>query len=413
MSRIIKPQLTPMMEFLLACLSKEHSESKMDFGVFVNQSSFDWNTFIKLVQRHRVFPEVYGYLKNCPPLKVPENIYQTIKGRFERNLQHALKLSAELVRLCKLFEESNIWVLSLKGPPLALELNGNLGLRHAGDIDLLIDKSNIRMSDQLLQEKGYQCLYENIFQSQKRVDRFIKTYHHFTYHHLEYKITLDLHWRLFANPLFLPLDLQQIGNKLRSVTIAETEVKTLPNELNFLYLCAHGSHHNWFRLFWLNDISKILHNKPSLITTNLVELSSRLNARRSLILGCVLANKLLGATVPDFVFSIAEKNNVVCRLTNSTIRDLIQPTNKLDQSGLDRIKNSWNETLLSKKLKFKIGTLYSFSISPLDFQIMNIPDKLFLFYYLLRPFSILLSLLSVKKYFVPSGNKDINAKNCK
>jgi hypothetical protein len=42
------------------------------------------------------------------------------------------------------------------------------------------------------------------------------------------------------------------------VRIGNREIPTFPVEFNWLYLCVHGSHHGWYRLFWLWDFAVII-----------------------------------------------------------------------------------------------------------------------------------------------------------
>ena len=150
------PHFTPEMRLVLACSRASIREEESSQIEKLSHGPIDWKAFIKLVARHRVYPLVYRNLSRHVGNGVPKDVLISLRNRFEKNTRRGLELTAELVRLIKLFEQDGIAVMALKGPALALQVYGDLGLRHAGDLDLLVHPDYVKLADQLLHQCGYE-----------------------------------------------------------------------------------------------------------------------------------------------------------------------------------------------------------------------------------------------------------------
>ena len=59
-------------------------------------------------------------------------------------------------QVCKLFNESKINTLVLKGPILGANLYGDVSLRTSGDLDILIPIQDLEKAEKLLLMQGYE-----------------------------------------------------------------------------------------------------------------------------------------------------------------------------------------------------------------------------------------------------------------
>lgn len=146
-----RSDLPPELRLILACLRVTPNDKETRQIERLSQNGAAWPVFLKLVDRHRVAPLVYTNLSRYAGKTAPAAMMSALRSRFESNARRGLANAAETVRLCQLFQESAIPVLPLKGSVLALQVYGNLGLRHAGDIDLLVAPRHIDLADRLLQ----------------------------------------------------------------------------------------------------------------------------------------------------------------------------------------------------------------------------------------------------------------------
>ena len=68
----------------------------------------------------------------------------------------AIKLSSLTKEISFLFEQHNIPYLVLKGIPLSIQTTGYESSRGLGDLDILIDKSNLKKSIRLLKKYNFE-----------------------------------------------------------------------------------------------------------------------------------------------------------------------------------------------------------------------------------------------------------------
>jgi hypothetical protein len=124
------------------------------------RTGIDWQVFVRLLQWHRLVPQAFATLQRLDPEALPAPVHHALQAHVQYNIQRNLALAAELVRLVQRLREHDIQALPLKGPTLAIYAYGNLGLRHAGDLDILVPQQALRQTIQVLQALGYYCLQE-------------------------------------------------------------------------------------------------------------------------------------------------------------------------------------------------------------------------------------------------------------
>src|SRR4029079_18015131 len=86
---------------------------------------------------------------------VPEQVLAQLAIEFRRNTVRNLYLTGELARILKMFADQAIPALPFKGPLLAQQAYGNLGLRVFQDLDLLIRPRDVARTLAMLASEGY------------------------------------------------------------------------------------------------------------------------------------------------------------------------------------------------------------------------------------------------------------------
>jgi hypothetical protein len=285
-------------EFLLtaACAMWPPSVRRTEAICAAATESIDWMRFLRVATRHRVLGLVHDGLKEIGR-EVPPDIAQELGRRAEALLRDSLAMAAEAIRLQRLFDDAGLPALFLKGASLAVLAYGNLGLRDAKDIDLLVSPETLPSAIALVTRAGYERFDPppNISDAQLRLlmplRRDLGFIHKGTGHQIE------LHWQLFLNPH--ALNESSVMTASRLVPLAENSMlRTLGAEDLFAYLCLHGALHTWNQLKWLADVGALLATVPQGKIEWLHQVAEAKGAGRAAGQAMLLCQQLLGMTVP-------------------------------------------------------------------------------------------------------------------
>ena len=381
------PEPPPEMRLLLACARKKLSAFHPEHIVELCHRPLDWRLFLNLVDRHRVAPLVWHSLHAVDPLRLPDTVRDALRRRVEYNTRRMLLLGAELSRLVRLLEQAGIRVMPLKGPVLALQVYGNLALRHAGDLDLLVDPCCVQKARQVLADADYIQTHPPFELTPVQTAAFMKIHHDFGYTHKSQDIYVELHWRWSENAYLFPLNFEQIWHKRQSLIIAGVRMAVMAPEDLLPYLCVHGAKHAWFRLRWLCDIAELLDNGFSIDMDRLIERSNKLGVSRMLAQGLLLAHQVLNAPLPASVSQVIQQDSTVRTLAQVAYQALMQderywlPTATL----LTKPKRMLYLLRLRTDLKYKWYSLFHRLLNIEDWQTIRLPAWLFALYFILRP----------------------------
>ena len=366
---------------ILSCLRITPNEKEVQQIEELSRAKIGWPDFLRWVDRHRVTPLVYQNLRRYGGNGVPASAMSALRSRFESNAHRSLVNATELVRLYKLFQENGIAFIPLKGSVLALQVYGNLAMRHAGDIDLLVAPSQEELADRLLQI-SYRRITPDFQLSPSQRRRFLRLTYHFEYLDDQSNLSIELHWRSIRNQPPHVMDLTRLQSRASTVAVAGYRLPAMSLPDNILYLCAHGAVHFWYRLFWLVDLAEIMRGNPEIDWPRLMTLASEASLMRPLALGVILAHELLDVPLPEVIRNYALQDQMVSVSAKAAFRFMLcsQPEKPPISSTLDRhIFNVRCANSFKKKLK-----ILQEIFTGLDWMTLHLPDSLFFLYYLLR-----------------------------
>jgi hypothetical protein len=115
------------------------------------------------------------------------------------------------------------------------------------------------------------------------------------------KVIVELHWALTGKHWPFPFDFERLQARLISVLCGGATILSFPPEDLLLFLCVHGSRHQWERLTWICDVAELVRAHQQIDWQGLLEQAEMSGAKRMLLLGLFLANGLLGADLPEDV----------------------------------------------------------------------------------------------------------------
>jgi Uncharacterised nucleotidyltransferase len=250
------PDRAPELDLLLACTRWPQTPADREFIDLQCAKPLDWQRFLHLVQHHRLVPLVSHNLHAAVGDDVPPEqraILDALRELWVANTYRVLSNLAELRRIVQGLQSHNIPVRVLKGIPLAQSVFGDLSLRAAGDLDLLIDEDSILEADRLLRGFGYRGLFHVERFTPRRLAFYRTHWKDLAYDNPTTGFEIDLHWRCFRNSA-MPGAALCATAAIETVSFGSFQVTTLPPMETLLYLCVHGTLDGWLYLKSLADV---------------------------------------------------------------------------------------------------------------------------------------------------------------
>jgi hypothetical protein len=256
----------------------------------------DWSALIRWSQRHRVSPLVARWVEGTDtgaPAWVA-SIFQQVRGQ---TIRRNLRLALQLVRVMETLERSGIPTLAFKGPVLAVVAYGDLGMRQFNDLDLLIDRRQVRDAAAVLAGMGFIACseLEPLLTANRSVGSSLNhpCAHEISFQHADDGVCIDLHWQLHPHSLHLPPEPTTVIAAGRRLSLAGCAIRTLPDHEALLHLVVHAGRDGWACLNAMCDVASYLHTHPGLDLAQVLLLAQERRCQRMLRLGLVLAAGLV------------------------------------------------------------------------------------------------------------------------
>ena len=345
--------------------------------------SLDWDRLIRLATVNRIRTLVYWHLTTVCADAIPSRVVHQLRQHFDFNARRSLRHVCELLRLLKLFESHGIPAIPYKGPALALDLYGNLALREAGDIDILVRAPDMARAKAIISRA---CVPRKIL-SGRREAACRKRESHEQFVKQESEVLIELHWRAFRSYLASPSTTDYLWRNLLSVHISGMTVLKLDAPALLLILCVHGAQHHWLRLQWICDVAELLRQHPNLDWQRVIADARRLRVQRMVLLGICLAKQLLDAPVPADVLNLVKEDPTIEKLY-CWIEPQLLGTGGVAPS---KMKIALFQLLAQDHFLDRVRYLYLYAtlLSANDWARLRLPDALFPIYYVLRPLRLI------------------------
>jgi hypothetical protein len=267
---------------------------------------------------------------------------------------------------------------------MAEQFYGDIGMKQSRDIDLLVERENIKKCDELLREHGCIRIQPDFTLTPKQEKVHCAIIHHCTYLNKKNNTIIELHWRLLSPPAFMPLDTSSVIQRSVKIKWEKRYFNILNDDDQLLYLAAHGSKHQWYRIYWLKDFAEALYIYPESRYKHLIEKAKNNNMLAPLLQGVLLSNILFDYELPDAFIPLI--NNKHYRLARSALSGIKKTAEKNLSRKFSRIFKIFYVMQLKNDFKYKWQCIWSLRTVENDWKIIKLPDKLFFLYYFLRPF---------------------------
>ena len=366
-------------------ISLSQNEIDVDFitGIL---SEINWDLFVQLVLKHRLVSHILKH-SNFLAENIPIPAYEKL---IEIRLEHskrALNYAIHAIRIYQKFTENNISHCFFKGPLLSLELYGDIGYRNFGDIDILVEKKDIETAKSTIEDLDFKCIYPKLDLSEKQKQINYCISHHYQFTHPVQAIHVELHWSITNPKSFFGLETEEIISSSSKLKVSNYELPYISTIENLVYQAAHGSIHQWYRLFWLKDFSELLLKYSNDEIKNAWVLSKELKLEKCFWQACILSHLIYKIDLPDFINFRINKNLIKIPLNSIHINDL-------SQQGLKgKIKFVFYRLQMKPDFKYYFELIYRLRTHLSDWELLKLPKHLFFLYYLLRPFLLVFKFL--------------------
>ena len=257
-------------------------------------ADLDWGRLAAITEYHGLTPLLLRAFR-AADISAPSDIAKKMEQWNAATVRQNLYLTSELLRVCALLKERGIETVPLKGPALASQIYGDLGLRPFSDIDLLVRREQINPAESAVRELGYEP--EFTIPSQHR-EQWLHQQCELTFRRSG-SIRLELHWDI-AHPHFaLDSGVEEFWSRLGTVRVGDALLPNLsPQDLLFT-LIVHGTRHAWSRMMWLVDIAELLRRGPAIDWEDFWRNAKGRGAARMMATGLVLAHNVFGVLVTE------------------------------------------------------------------------------------------------------------------
>ena len=387
-------RLTPESRLLLASTwiaPPAQAQAQAERIMAACHEGIDWDEFLSLVDRHRVLVP-HDALRRLVGDRLPGRVYEQLNSRKAEACRQALRQAAELVRLHRAFAAQGIEMIPLKGVMLSVQLFGDPAVRSTRDLDLLVRTESLDEADQILRSDGYRRTFPDFELTPKRKQWILEHGLHFSYYHDQRRQLVELHWRF---PLWKTEHVAELWNHCQARTWMGTSFLNLKDDALLLFLCDHGSKHQWRRIKWLGDVAGLLARERSFSWGNLLALADRFDLSRPLAQGGLLVRWLYGMPLPEPLVELIMRQRPARYLASEAVEAML--LSEEGQFALHvRLKNGVSPARLREKLPRSVS-LRSCLISTDEFRECPLPDGLFWLYFPLRP------LLWFYHYYIKNG----------
>src|SRR6185295_7261376 len=204
----------------------------------------DWDYLIAIAYAHGLLPLLHKDVASVATNLVPARIPARLKRESVANSQNILHLTGKQLRVYKLFKENDVPVAIFKGPLLSQMAYGEMSLRQAGDIDLLINRSDFTQARLLLESLGYE-MTPGLTPAQ--LSSHLSNHCEIQFMRDEWLTVVDLHWDLAPRSFVFGVKAEDVMSRLQSVSLAGVSIETFGTEDLLLYQAMHGAKHLWRR----------------------------------------------------------------------------------------------------------------------------------------------------------------------
>ena len=385
---------SPEFDLLVACCA-EPSRERADRIRQILAAPLNWQRMLSLLDHHRVVPQVFGELSRFSHA-VPGPILAGLRQRYRDNARKALWFTGELVRVLDHLGSAGVQALPYKGPLLAESLYGDITQRQFGDLDLLIVSADVPRAKIALRDLRYKLGEDLAFVEERPYleQRYIESGCEYSFDTPHAPNLLELQWRIVPRFYCAEFDIAGFFSRADEVIVGGRRMRTLCARDLLLSLCVHAAKHVWVQLSWLCDIAQLA-KSPEIDWNAIQDEAAHLAIQRIVSLNLLLAQKLLGSTLPPVIERYLRKDPLTTILAGE-ILGVIEHSVRYDSESIAyfrlmmRIRERWQD---------RAHFLWRLAVTPAagEWSTVTLPKPMLPLYRLVRLSRVARRLASAKQ----------------
>jgi hypothetical protein len=337
----------------------------------------DWQSLMRLADHHGVRPLLYQALVDLEDV-VPAEEMRKLKQGYYVNVQKALLLSRELIRILECLSSLGIDVMPYKGLALAEMLYGDITLRQSGDIDLLIHAKDLPRIRRAVGELGY-APHVRLSDDQERA--YLRSGYECAFDSSAGRNLLEVQWAIQPRFYAVDFDIEELFQRAIPITVAQRPMRTPCAADLFLVLSAHAAKHVWDKLAWLCDIAQLMRT-PQLDWKWIASEARKLGIVRILWVTLLAAKRLLDAPIPADAHLALPKDSIAQDLATEVCGYIVSATDyDVESPAYFRLMMRLRERPVDRA---KFLQRLIFTPGPGEWQAVQLPRALFPLYGLIR-----------------------------
>ena len=371
---------------LIHCARKEITEEQLYKIQSLTNSDVSWELFLGLVFKHGVATLVYTNLSKHFSQHVPESILSQLRSYFIINAQTNLALFKELLNTLAFLKRHNIVGVPFKGLISAELIYKDLSLRKCGDLDILVKETDFPRARQLFIDQGF----FRTLSDQAEID-----YLQSGLFHEERKLSIDLHYGIPPKSLFIKVN-KLLANQA-IISIHDKKIKTLSLIDMFLVICINATKEYWGqKLYQYCDINEFLLAHKDMDLGLVVKRAEKLRCKRMLYTALLVTHEIYNTPIPSSLHKLINSFEPVQPVKDELLKQIFpDDINYQSLRGELFVLKTEKEYFLRLMDKFYIRMLFNLPkiLAPnnKDFETFNLPNRMYLLYYLFKPFRVIVS----------------------
>lgn len=337
----------------------------------LTNGGLDWEYISTTASAHGLIALLATHVQNVGPDTVPKSVLRRLQAENQQNTEYSLWLTGELIKLAAALRTAGIPFITFKGPTLSVLAYGDIGLRQFTDLDLFVDRKDVREVKRVLGQHAFTPVRKLTSATEAALLRFDNALA-FTN---EQDVLIDMHWRFTAPYLSLELETAELWRRVEYIDLGQPPMPTLSAEDLILVSCVHGFTHHWERLIWACDVATLM-RRDNLDWNYLIASARRLGMLRILLAGLAVASEL-GALLPK---ELDEQSRTEVQQFKNAF---------LNFEGSEERGSGWlaHQLRMRERWPDKLTTLARLAFTPRDYDCMYaaVAPSLSFLYYLVRP----------------------------